>query len=113
MYAESIVQQRLELASESLGFTPEYHSPSEIDTFNAGLARKYEAEYVAAQRAAQEGSGTNSEQVVQSTLTRLLCNPQDPKLTADEVRFIQNERAMVMADAAYFLTRYYMILTDE
>lgn len=110
MYAESIVQQRIELASESLGFIPEYHSPSDIDTFNEQLARKYKAEYDAAARAAQ--GNTQPQQAVQINLTRLLCNPLDPKLTRDEVRFIDNETALVMADAAYFLTRYYWILTD-
>jgi hypothetical protein len=111
MYAESIVQQRLELASESLGFIPEYHSPSEIETFNAQLARKYGAEYTAAARAAQ--GVKEPQQAFQTLLLRLLCNPQDPKLNADEVRFMQNERAMVMSDAAYFMTRYYWILNDE
>ena len=84
MYADSIVQQRLELASESLGFIPEYHSPSDIDTFNAHLLKKYEAEYVAAHRAAQ--GVKEPQQALQTVLTRLLCNPQDPKLNRDEVR---------------------------
>lgn len=111
MYADSIVQERLELAKESLGFQPEYHTPADLDIFELGLARKYEAEYVSAQRAAQ--GVKEPQQAFQTMLLRLLCNPQDPKLSRDEVRFMQNERAIVMADAAYFLTRYYWILTDE
>ncbi len=111
MYADKIVSERLGLAKESIGFEPEYHTPSEIDTFEAALARKYEDAYVAAQRAAQ--GVKEPQQAFQTVLTRLLCNPLDPKLNSDEVRFMTNERALVMADAAYFLTRYYQILTDE
>jgi len=111
MYAQQIVDERLELAKDSLGFTPEYHSPSEIETFNAHLAKKYEREYVAAARSSQ--TGKEPQQSFQNTLLKLLCNPQDPKLNTEEVRFIQNERALVMADAAYFLTRFYSILNDE
>lgn len=111
MYAQSIVEQRLEIAAQTLGFIPEYHTPEEINTFNEGLARKYEAEYRAA-LAVSIGKG-EPQQSLQTNLTRLLCNPEDPKLNSDEVRFMLNERALVMADAAYFLTRYYWILTDE
>ena len=34
MYAASIVQKRIELAQESLGFPLVYHSPADIDEFS-------------------------------------------------------------------------------
>jgi hypothetical protein len=111
MYADSIVQQRIELASEQLGFIPEYHTPEEIDQFEMDLQRNHEQEHLAAARAAQ--GVKEPVQAFQTVLTRLLCNPLDPKLTSDEVRWMQNERALVMADAAYFLTRYYKMLWDD
>lgn len=111
MYASSIVNERLGLAGEHLGFRLEYHSPGEIDDFEAKLAVNHPNEYAQARRAAQ--GAEHPARDIQVVLTRLLANPLDPKLTADEVRFIRNERALCMCDAAYFLTRYYWILNDE
>jgi hypothetical protein len=111
LYAQSIVEQRLVLAAEELGFQPEYHSTSEIDEFETRLRRRYEDAYAAATAAAQ---GTDDQtKAFQIHLTRALCSPNAPKLTRDEVRFIQNERALAMSDAAYFLTRYYWIKTPQ
>ena len=111
MYAPSIVAQRIELAEDLLGFKLERHSPEEMDTFEARLQQKYEDAYVAAARAAQ--GVKEPVQAFQTVLTRQLCNPEDPRLTRDEVRWMQNERALVMCDASYFLTRYYRILYDN
>ena len=111
MYAASIVDSRMGLAAEHLGFRLERHTPAEIDAFEAQLERNHPKEYTQARRAAQ-GSEYPSKDF-QIVLNKLLCNPMDPKLTRAEVRFIRNERALCMSDAAYFLTRYYWILTDE
>ena len=109
MYAQRLVESRLELAKEQLGFRPEYHSPSDIDTFSAKLESNHVDEYLKAERAGQNSEYPSRDR--QNVLTRLLANPENPKLTKDEVRFIRNERALVMSDAAYFLTRYYWIIT--
>lgn len=112
MYAPLLVEQRLELAAQHLNFWPTYHAPAEIDEFDKRLQEKYRSEYMAAARAAQVIKNDGG-QVFQKTLIGLLANPHQPRLSTDEVRFIQNERALVMSDASYFLTRYYQILTDE
>lgn len=111
MYAANIVDSRLGLASEHLGFLPVRHTPAEIDDFERKLEANHPREYAQARRAAQASEYPAKD--FQVVLTRLLCNPLDSKLTQDEVRFIRNERALCMADAAYFLTRYYWILNDE
>ena len=111
MYAPSIVALNIADSEAVLGFRLEYHSPSDIQTFNETLQRKYETEYVAAARAAQ--GVKEPQQVLQTALLRALCNPESPRMNLEEFRFIENERALVMSDAAYFLTRYYWILTDE
>ena len=87
MYAESIVNERLDIAEEELGWRPVYHSVSEVDRF----IRKIESEMKL------DGAG----------------KPYFPReLTADEFRFIQNEKVLCSCDAAYFLTRYAWV-TDE
>ena len=111
MYAQSIVEQRLALASDELGFDLEYHSPSDIDTFDASLRRRYAAEY---QRAESDAQGTDdAARATQISLMRALADPSRPRLTEDDRRFIQNERYLAMCDAAYFLTRYYWIKTPQ
>lgn len=107
MYAAHVVEQRLATAADAVGFRPEYHSPEEIDVFNHELERKYEAQYADA-RAEAQGSQDYST-AFQNSLYRSLCNPSHPLLTADEVHFIENERTILMCDAAYFLTRYYFL----
>lgn len=111
MYAESIVEERLQLAREAAGFPLEYHTPAEIDDFETRLEQRYAEEYAAARGASQ---GTeDSVKTFRIHLARALTNPENPRLTRDEVRFIQNERMLVMCDAAYFMTRYYWILDRE
>ncbi len=87
MYAESVVNLRLDMAAEQLGYRPEYHSTAEVDKFEEHLRRweKYNA-------AGQLYFSRN--------------------LTPQEYRFISNERILCMCDAAYFLTRYARV-SDE
>lgn len=111
MYASSIVEQRLDLARQELGFPLEYHSPEDIDTFNWTLERKYPDAFAAAHAAAM---GTeDSVKTFRVHILRALSNPENPRLSRDEVHFIQNERALIMCDAAYFLTRYYWVLDEQ
>jgi hypothetical protein len=107
MYAASIVQQRIELAQESLGFPLVYHSPADIDEFNRRLEARYADAYNSA-RAASQGT-EDSTKMFRTAISRALASPDNPKLSKDEVRFIENERALIMCDAAYFMTRYYWI----
>ena len=112
MYSRLIVEQRLELATKKLGFRPEYHSPEEVDDFAARLERRHQDAYGAARAAAQAGDSSRASKVHQTTLLKLLAGAA-PRLNADETRWMQNERALVMCDAEYFLTRYYQILNTE
>jgi hypothetical protein len=110
VYANAITEERLGIAENDLRFRLEYHSPGEIDAFNQQLEAKYSAEYAAAQVAA---AGTEDPaKSFQVSLQRALCGTT-PRLSSEEVRFIQNERALVMIDCAYFLTRYYFIKTPQ
>lgn len=111
MYAASIVEQRLTIAREELGFQLEYHSPSDITNFNSNLEKKYADEYSAANSESQ--GKEDSVKTFRISLLRSLSDPRNPRLNKDEVRFIQNERALIMCDAAYFLTRYYWIFDEE
>jgi len=111
MYAQSLVEQKIETASDGVGFRLGYHSPQEVDDFDKRLGERYRDEYEEARAAAQ---GTEDPaRTFQVAITRALCDPQSPKMSADEIHFIQNERGLVMCDAAYFLTRYYWILDRE
>lgn len=111
MYAQSIVEQRLELARQEANFNFEYHSPSDIDQFNADLEKRYQDAY---QRAYSDAQGTEDPiQAFQISIVRQLCNPTSPRLTREEQRFIQNERYVSLCDAAYWLTRYYWIKTPR
>ena len=111
MYAASICDERLTIARETFGFPLEYHSPADIDEFERRLESRYADSYNQA-RAASQGT-EDPGKAFQVAITRLLCDPKSPKLTRDEVRFIQNERAMIQCDAAYFMTRYFWILDRE
>lgn len=107
MYAEAVVQERVAIAEQELGFRLEYHSPSDIDTFEAELENRYRDAYVQARTSAQGTEDpTRSFQVA---ILRALNNPEDPRLRPEDVRFMQNELALATCDAAYFLTRYYWI----
>ena len=50
MYSRSIVERKLVIAAEELGWMPEYHTPAEIDTFVQQIERKYEGVYANADR---------------------------------------------------------------
>lgn len=107
MYASNIVSQRIGLAEREAGFRFEYHSPSDIDQFQRDLEARYADEYRQARTAAQ--GVEDPTRGFQVAINRLLCNPSAPRLTTEEVRFIQNERNLATCDCAYFLTRYYWI----
>lgn len=81
MYSESVVNIRLDIAKEHLGWPLEYHSTSEVDKFTTHLAQseRYDAQ------------------------NRMYFSRD---LKPSEHRFILNERYLCMADAAYWLTRY-------
>ena len=81
VYAASIVQERIAMAAESLGWTPEYHSTDEIDRFTDYLRRWEKPD--------ADGRTAFSRDFTQA-----------------EFRFIHNERILCMSDASYFLTRY-------
>jgi hypothetical protein len=87
MYAASIVDERLAIAAQTLGWKPEYHSTDEVDKFTEYLKQweKYNA------------SG-------QLYFSR--------DLKQNEYRFIVNEKVLCTCDAAYYLTRY-AHLSDE
>jgi hypothetical protein len=106
VYARSIIDRRLEIAERHLGFRPEYHMPTEIDDFNGRLQSKYSDAYG---KAAGSSRGSGDGQVAYQNS---LINNLTPKLNADEIRWIQNERALCWADAEYWMTRYYYIKTQ-
>lgn len=81
MYAESIVKERLDVAEEELGWRPFNHTTAEVDEFIAKL----------------------DEQMKLDAQGRAYF-PRN--FTADEFRFIQNERVLCQCDAVYWLTRY-------
>lgn len=87
MYAESIVADRIQLAAAELGYVPEYHTTTEVDTF------------VASMDAAMKPDASGKLYFARN-------------LSPAELRFIENERILCMCDSAYFLTRYAW-LTDE
>ena len=89
----------------------EYHTTADIDEFERRLESRYADEYQQAKAAAQ--GADDPIKAFQIHISRALTNPSRPKLTPDEVRFVQNERAVAMCDCAYFLTRYYWIKTPR
>lgn len=111
MYASSVVDERLALARAELGFPLEYHSVSEVEEFDRRLEAVYLDRYQEARSVAQ---GTeDAGKAFQIAISRALADPQNPRLNKDTVRWMQNERALCMCDAAYFLTRYYWIKTPR
>lgn len=90
MYAQSKVDQRLALARDELGFTPEYHSVNEVIEFEKRL---------------QDGG-------------KYIYDPAGlpigtQNLTSDDARWMQNEQALIQCDAAYFFTRYCFLRSEE
>jgi hypothetical protein len=90
MYAESKVTERLDLAEREFGFRPEYHSVDEIDEFERCMVR--------------DGKYTYDD----------FGRPESTRnLTEFDRRWILNEQLLVMCDAAYFLTRYAYLRSEE
>lgn len=108
MYAQRIVEEKLALAQKELGFALEYHSPEEVEDFARRLRASHPEEYDQADLASASAAQFPFK-AGQSSLLSSLCDPRAPKLLPEELRWIQNERALAMCDAAYFLTRYFWI----
>ena len=89
MYSPKKVAERIDLAQRELGITLEYHGVDEVNEFERHLTRtgKYTFDEVG------RPNGTQN-------------------LGEFECRWMLNEQALVMADCAYFLTRY-AFLRDE
>ncbi len=103
MYAPEVIDQRLEMARDSLGWTPEAHSVSDVDEFNRRLEAKYADAYAAAHQAAA-GSDEPGKPFQLHLLQHL-----KPILAQDEIHWMSNERFRSMCDASYWLSRYYYI----
>lgn len=88
MYAESIVQERLSVAEESLGWKVDYHSVDEVDKFQEYLSQ-------------WEKYNSDGELYFARDLRPV------------EYRFIQNEKVLCTCDAAYYLTRYARIIDEK
>ena len=84
MFADAVVDEKLDLFGKSEGWRPKPHSIEEIDIWVTQLATAFEVD-------AKGGIY------------------QTRSLSKKEARFIANERAMCMASCGYFLTRYYYI----
>ena len=111
MYCNEVVEQRLEAAREENGWLPEYHSIAEIDTFEDKLKARFPKEY---EDARLNSVGTEDpSKAFQLSITRALNAPNNPRLSKEEIRFIDNEQALVQCDAAYYLTRFYKIKNRE
>ncbi len=107
MYCSEVVEQRLEAARECNGWLPEYHSIPDIEAFDAKLLARFPKEH---EEARLNSVGTEDpSKAFQLSITRALNDPRNPRLNKDEIRFIDNEQALVQCDAAYYLTRYYKI----
>ena len=87
MYAQREVERKIEIASERGGFRLEYHSPADIADFERRLEDHYRDEYEEARAQAQ--GAEDSSKTFQVNIQRLLCDPQAPKLSRDEIRFIE------------------------
>lgn len=90
MYCARRVSERLDQARSELGIKLEYHSVAEVDDFEFHLKRKGKYAYDASGRP----DGTQN-------------------LEPWESQWMMNERALVMCDAAYALTRYGFVKDEE
>ena len=84
MFAPEIVNQKLDSFEAAIGWRPVEHTIAEVDEWAERLAPVFPS----------DGKGNIY---------------QERPLTAEELRFISNERAMCVASCYYFLTRYYWI----
>lgn len=89
MYSEEKVLEKCERFREKYGWALTWHSPDEVDKFNAGLKKL--------------------EQMDKSGATYF----DDKRLTPAMRRFIQNERALAALSAEYFLTRYFWLTETD
>lgn len=87
MYSEKVVEKRLDVAEEILGYRPVYHSVAEVSAFSDKLDADMQLD-------------SNSRPYFARDLTQ------------HEHQFIQNEKTLCACDAAYWLTRYAW-LSDE
>jgi hypothetical protein len=90
MYAASRVQERIALAEREFSLRLEYHSTSEVDAFERDLIKQGKYVYDEVGRP---------------------CGTQN--LTARDSHWMLNEQLLVMCDAAYYLTRYAFLRTEE
>lgn len=87
-FAPEIVEERLQRFRKEYGWKPQPHSIDEVDDWTKRLSTAFEID--------QKGN---------------IYQTRD--LTKQEAHFIANERAMCVASASYFLTRYYWIKTKN
>jgi len=90
LYSDSRVKERIDLAEKELGFPLIYRTVQEVIEFEAHL--------LASNKYALDAQGRPA---------------ATQNLTAMEVRWMQNEQALCMCDAAYFLTRYAFLRSEE
>jgi hypothetical protein len=107
MYDTTLVSERIGIAREELGFELEYHSVDDVETFNQKLERKYADEYADAR--AKAAGAQFPEKELQTHLMGVLNDKSNPRLSSEEVRFIQNEKYLSMCDCAYWMSRYFWI----
>ena len=86
MFAESVIEEKLNRFREQFDWKPEPHSVEEVDAWIKHLAPVFDK---------------NTQGTTLAYQTR--------DLTRKEQHFIANERAMCAASCGYFLTRYYWI----
>ena len=106
-----MVDARLEIASQKLGYRLEYHSVEEVNEFARQMEAKHEEAYESARSAASQ-SQFYAKTFAQA-LHEALNNPARPLLSPEEVRWMENERELSRCDAAYWITRYYWIKNDK
>jgi len=90
VYSRSKVDQRIQLAREIYKFFPVYHYPEEIDSFNSNLKLQGKFTY----SDAGQISGTTN-------------------LSPADCQFILNEQVLCLCDAAYWITRYAYLKSEE
>ena len=88
MYHHAVIHEKLKVAGQYLGWSPEVHSIEEVDRFNDHMKTLLEE--------------TDNRDIV---LKR--------ELTKKEVWWVRNERAICRADAMYFKTRYGYLCDEE
>jgi len=90
VYASSIVDERLQLAKSEFGFTLDYKSVEEVESFERRL--KLEGKYTYDDKGAPFAT---------------------QNLSLSDQQWMLNEQVLVMCDAAYSLTRYAFIKDEQ